>query len=74
MVMPMDIAEIEKKLIDIDAEIHRILQHVSRSKKLDVKAELDDYNNLKRHISKNIRRPLDPTAEIREMREKQYTV
>jgi hypothetical protein len=66
--------EIEKSLLEIDEEIHRLLQYVSRSKEKDVEAKLKDYENLKRMISGNVKEPLNPTEEIRKMREKQYSI
>lgn len=66
--------EVERSLLRMDEEIHRLLQHLSRSKEQDVDAKLEDYENLKRIISRNLREPLHPTVEIRRMREKQYSV
>ncbi|GEM_PF-3199858 len=66
--------EIEKSLLGIDEEIHRLLQYLSRSKEKDVDAKLEDYENLKRIISRNLREPLEPAEEIRRMREEQYSV
>ena len=70
----MDIAEIEKRLIALDAEVHKILQYVARSKKLDVEKELKEYEELVKRSSKKLKGPFDPTAEIRQMREKEYLV
>lgn len=68
----MDIKEIEKRLIGLDEEIHGLLQYISRSKKSEVEAELRDYEDLKKKIARDLKEPLDPTVEIRRMRERQY--
>lgn len=70
----MDIGEIEKRLIGLDEEIHGLLQYISRSKKSEVEAELRDYEDLKKKIARDLKEPLDPTAEIRSMRKRQYLV
>jgi hypothetical protein len=70
----MDIGEIEKRLIGLDEEIHGLLQYISRSKKSEVELELRDYEDLKRKIARNLKEPLDPTVEVRRMREGQYLV
>lgn len=66
--------EIERSLLGMDEEIHRLLQYLSRLKDKDVDAKIEDYENLKRKISSNLKEPLYPTVEIRKMREKRYSV
>ena len=68
----MDIVEIEKRLVGLDEEIHRFLQYISRSKKSEVEVELRDYEDLKKKIARDLKEPLDPTVEIRRMRERKY--
>lgn len=70
----MDIVEIEKRLVGLDEEIHRFLQYISRSKKSEVEVELRDYEDLKKKIARDLKEPLDPTVEIRRMRERKYRV
>jgi hypothetical protein len=70
----VDIGEIEKRLIGVDEEIHGLLQYISRSKKSEVEIELRDYEDLKKKIARELKKPLDPTVEIRMMRERQYLV
>jgi predicted glycosyltransferase len=70
----MDIVEIEKRLVGLDEEIHRLLQYISRSKKSEVEVELRDYEDLKKKIARDLKEPLDPTVEIRRMRERKYLV
>ncbi|MCK4399278.1 MAG: hypothetical protein GQ523_00135 [Methanophagales archaeon] len=70
----MDIVEIEKRLVGLDEEIHRFLQYISRSKKSEVEVELRDYEDLKKKIARDLKEPLDPTVEIRRMRERKYLV
>ena len=69
-----DIVEIEKRLVGLDEEIHRFLQYISRSKKSEVEVELRDYEDLKKKIARDLKEPLDPTVEIRRMRERKYLV
>lgn len=69
--------EMERSLLEIDEEIHRLLQYISLSKEKDVEdveAKLEGYENLKKKISRSLKEPLDPSTEIRKMREKQYSV
>jgi len=73
-VKKMDIVEIEKRLVGLDEEIHRFLQYISRSKKSEVEVELRDYEDLKKKIARDLKEPLDPTVEIRRMRERKYLV
>lgn len=68
----MDIEKIEKRLIGLDEEIHGLLQYISGSKKSEVEFELRDYEDLKKKISMNLKEPLNPTLEIRRMRERRY--
>lgn len=70
----MNIEEIERRLIGVDEEIHGILQYISRSKKSEVEVELRDHEDLKNKIAEELKEPLDPTVEIRRMRERQYQV
>jgi len=72
--MNINIEEIENRLVGLDEEIHGLLQYISRSKKSEVEVELRDYEDLKKKIAKDLKVPLDPTVEIRMMREKQYLV
>jgi hypothetical protein len=70
----MDIKEIEKRLFALDAEIHKLLYDLSKAKKAGIKAELREYERLKEHISKNLKKPFEPTFEIRALRKKEFTV
>ncbi|WP_456474756.1 hypothetical protein [Candidatus Pyrohabitans sp.] len=74
MGIKMDIGEIEKRLIVLDKEIHGLLKYISKSKRSETEAELRDYEDLKKRISRALEKPLDPTAEIRRMRERRYLV
>jgi hypothetical protein len=65
---------IERRLLGLDDEIHRILQYIYEEKKYDIASEIKDYENLKKIISEHMKEPIDPTSEIRKMREKQYLV
>lgn len=68
----MDVEEIEKRLIGLDEEIHGLLKYLSRLKKSEVEVEIRDYEDLKKKIARDLKEPLDPTVEIRRMRERQY--
>ncbi|MCK4732084.1 MAG: hypothetical protein KAT65_06445 [Methanophagales archaeon] len=72
--MNINIEEIEKRLVRLDDEIHGLLQYISRSKKSEVEVELRDYEDLKKKIARDLKEPLDPTVEIRKMRERRYLV
>ncbi|MGC9444767.1 MAG: hypothetical protein ACP5E9_07580, partial [Candidatus Methanospirareceae archaeon] len=63
---------IEKRLVGLDDEIHRLLHLVNKSKESEVEVELRDYEDLKKVIARNLKEPLDPSTEIRKMRERQY--
>jgi hypothetical protein len=63
--------EIETSLLGMDEEIHRLLHYLSKKEK-DTETRIEDYENLKRKISSNLKEPLYPTEEIRGMREKGY--
>ena len=66
----MNLEVIEKRLLGMDNEIHMLLQYIHKQKKRDAQAEIKEYENLKKTISKHLKEPIDPTAEIRIMREK----
>ncbi len=51
-----------------------LLQYIYKQKKLDPQVEIKEYENLKKTISKNLKEPIDPIAEIRIMREKKYLI
>jgi len=40
----------------------------------DAQVEIEEYENLKKIISKHLKEPIDPSVEIRKMREKQYLI
>jgi hypothetical protein len=70
----MKLEVIERRLLGLDDEIHRLLQYIYDQKKIDINSEIKDYENLKKLISDHMKEPVDPTSEIRKMREKQYLV
>ncbi len=70
----MDVKEIERRLLALDEQIHEILRYISKSKRLETEAEIEDYEGLKNKIAEALKEPLDPTAEIRRMRERRYMV
>jgi hypothetical protein len=70
----MKLEVIERRLLGLDDEIHRLLQYIYDQKKIDINSEIKDYENLKKLISDHMKEPIDPTSEIRKMREKQYLV
>lgn len=70
----MNTEEIEKRLLGLDDEIHDLLRYIFESKELDVEVELKSYEDLKEKVSRNLKEPIDPTVEIRTMREKRYPV
>jgi DNA-binding SARP family transcriptional activator len=70
----MNLEVIERRLLGLDDEIHMILQYIYEKKKYDIASEINDYENLKKIISEHMKEPIDPTSEIRKMREKQYLV
>ena len=72
--MSLTVEEIEKRLVGLDDEIHRLLHIVNKSKESEMEVELRDYEDLKKVIARNLKEPLDPSAEIRKMRERQYLV
>lgn len=72
MIMKLEV--IERRLLGLDDEVHRLLQYIYEQKKIDINSEIKDYENLKKLISEHMKEPIDPTAEIRNMREKQYGI
>jgi hypothetical protein len=72
--MSLNIEEIEKRLVGLDDEIHRLLHYIYKSKEPETEVELRDYEDLKRVIARNLKEPLDPSTEIRKMRERRYWV
>nr|QNO47638.1 hypothetical protein MPIGPLOG_00005 [Methanosarcinales archaeon ANME-2c ERB4] len=70
----MDMTEVERRLLGLDDEIHDLLRYISISKERDIEVELENYEDMKETISRNLKEPLDPTAEIGKMREKRYLV
>ncbi|MFZ3060668.1 MAG: hypothetical protein WA102_13150 [Candidatus Methanoperedens sp.] len=70
----MNLEVVEKRLLGLDNEIHMLLQYIYRQKKNDIEIEIKEYEDLKKMISKRLKEPLEPTSEIRMMREKQYIV
>ncbi len=58
----------------MDNEIHMLLQYIYKQKKRDAKVEIEEYENIKKIISKHLKEPIDPIVEIRKMREKQYLI
>ncbi|MCZ7361024.1 MAG: hypothetical protein O8C55_13215 [Candidatus Methanoperedens sp.] len=70
----MNLEVVEKRLLGMDNEIHMLLQYINKQKKRDTEVEIKEYENLKKIISKHLKEPIDPVAEIRKMREKQYLI
>ncbi|KAF5416597.1 MAG: hypothetical protein C5S48_02470 [Candidatus Methanogaster sp.] len=70
----MDMTEVERRLLGLDDEIHDLLRYISRSKERDMEVELENYEDMKEMISRNLKEPLDATAEIGKMWEKRYLV
>ena len=74
----MNLEVIENRLLGLDDEIHQILQYIQKQKGSDIgndiTSDIEDYENLKKLISKRLEKPLDPTSELRKLRDKQYLV
>lgn len=70
----MNLEVVEKRLLGLDNEIHTLLQYIYKQKKSGAEVEIKEYENLKKAISKRLKEPLEPTSEIKKMREKQYLV
>jgi len=70
----MDMTEVERRLLGLDDEIHDLLRYISISKERDIGVELANYEDMKETISRNLKEPLNPTAEIGKMRAKRYLV
>jgi len=74
----MNLEILESRLVGLDEEIHRILQYISKQKGFeignDITVDIKEYDNLKKLVSKQMKKPLDPTSELRKLREKQYLV
>lgn len=70
----MDMTEVERRLLGLDDEIHYLLRYISISKERDIEVELENYEDMKETISRNLKEPPDPTAEIGKMWEKRYLV
>ncbi len=70
----MNLEVVEKRLLGLDNEIHTLLHYIYKQKRSDAEVEIKEYENLKKVISKRLKEPLEPTSEIRKMREKQYLV
>jgi len=70
----MNLEVVEKRLLGMDNEIHMLLQYIYKQKKRDAQFEIKEYEKLKKIISKHLKEPIDPTVEIRKMREKQYLI
>lgn len=75
LMMSSDVMKIvESRLLGLDDEIHCLLQYINEQKESDITTEIEEYENLKKLISKHMKEPLDPTSELRRLREKQYLV
>ena len=70
----MNLEVVEKRLLGMDNEIHMLLQYIYKQKKRDAKVEIEEYENIKKIISKHLKEPIDPIVEIRKMRERQYLI
>ncbi len=70
----MNLEVVEKRLLGLDNEIHTLLHYIYKQKRSDAEVEIKEYEYLKKVISKRLKEPLEPTSEIRKMREKQYLV
>jgi hypothetical protein len=70
----MNLEIVEKRLQGMDNEIHMLLHYIYKQKKGDAQVEINEYENLKKTISKHLKEPIDPIAEIRIMREKNYQI
>ena len=74
----MNLEVIENRLLGLDDEIHQILQYIHNQKGSDIgndiTSDIEDYENLKTLISRHLKKPLDPTSELRKLRDKQYLV
>jgi hypothetical protein len=70
----MNLEVIERSLLGLDDEIHKLLQYIYEQKKYDTSSKIKDYENLKKIISEHMKEPIDPNSEIRKMREKQYMI
>lgn len=74
----MNLEVIENRLLGLDDEIHHILQYISKQKESDIgndiTTDIEDYENIKKLISRRLKKPLDPTSELRKLRDKQYLV
>ncbi len=70
----MNLEVIERRLLGLDDELHRVIQYIYEQKKYDVEAEIENYEHLKKMILKQLKVPISPTSEVRKMREKQYMV
>jgi hypothetical protein len=75
LMMSSDImGRVESRLLGLDDEIHSLLQYIRKQKESDINTEIEEYENLKKLISQHMKEPLDPTSELRRLREKQYLV
>ncbi len=51
----MDMAEVERRLLGLDDEIHDLLRYISISKERDIEVELENYETMKETISRNLK-------------------
>lgn len=70
----LDLTEVERRLLGLDDKIQDPMRYIPISKERDIEVELENYEDLKETISRNLKEPPDPTAEIGKMREKRYLV
>jgi len=57
----MDMAEVKRRLLGVDDEIHDLLRYTAISKEQrDIEVELENYEAMKETISRNLKQPLDP--------------
>jgi len=74
----MNLEILESRLLGLDNEIHLILQYINKQKRSeignDITVDIEEYDCLKKLISQQLKRPMNPTSELRKLREKQYLV
>lgn len=70
----MNLEVIERRLLGLDSEIHSLLQHIYEQRKYDIATEIKEYEDLKKLVLNHLKEPLEPTSEIRKMRDKQYLI
>ena len=69
----MEVSVIKDRLLRIDAEIHYLLDELSKMHPKPY-GGIEEFEKIKIDVSKRVSKPVDPTELIREMRDRKYDI